>query len=146
MLRGNIPATVDAKGRLKLPTDFKNYLYQTYGTEFYVTSPNGESVLIYPAQVWEEMEKKLKEQPSMTAAVKKYIKYTSYFGHMGQGDSQGRILIPGVLRESAAMQGVVAVLGFLDHLEVWNQQKFVEYLKKDPFTEADENALRDLKI
>jgi MraZ protein len=146
MLRGNCPAHIDAKGRLKIPTVFKGYLDENFGGDFYVTSITGQCVRIYPFQIWESIEKKLKAQPSMNRSIKKFLDRTNYYGQMGQADSQGRILIPAVLRESAAMHGEVAVLGYLDYLEVWNDQRYAEHLQKEPFTEEDENVLRDLGI
>jgi MraZ protein len=146
MLRGNYPATVDAKGRLKIPTVFKSFLDQNYGADFYVTSITGQFVRIYPFPVWREIEEKLTAQPSMHDSVKKFLDRTNYFGQMGQADSQGRILIPSVLRESAAMHGVVAVLGYLKYLEVWNNQRYLEHLEQEPFSKEDQVVLRDLGI
>jgi MraZ protein len=146
MLRGNYPATVDGKGRLKIPASFKAYLDENYGADFYVTSLRGESVRIYPLPVWRGIEEKLKAQPSMKKPVKKFLDRTNYFGQMGHADGQGRLLIPSVLRESAAMQGEVAVLGYLNYLEVWNNQRYLEHLEREPFTDEDEKALSDLGI
>jgi len=146
MLRGNNPATVDGKGRLKIPSAFKTILDQNYGTDFYVTSLDGQSVRIYPLLVWRELEDKLMPLPSLNKSVKKFLDRTNYYGQMSRADSQGRILIPSVLRDSAAMQGEVAVLGYLKYLEVWNNQRYLEHLEREPFTEEDLKALSDLGI
>jgi MraZ protein len=146
MLRGNCPATVDGKGRLKIPAAFKAYLDENYGADYYVTSLDGLSVRIYPFPVWREIEEKLKAQPSMNKSVKKFLDRTNYFGQMSSADSQGRILVPSVLRESAAMHGEVAVLGYLKYLDVWNNQRYLEHLEREPFTEEDQKALSDLGI
>jgi MraZ protein len=146
MLRGNNPATVDGKGRLKIPSAFKAFLDQNYGTDFYVTSLDGLSVRIYPLLVWREIEDKLMPLPSMNKSVKKFLDRTNYYGQMSRADGQGRILIPSVLRESAAMHGEVAVLGYLKYLEVWNNQRYLEHLEREPFTEEDLKALSDLGI
>jgi len=146
MLRGHCPATVDGKGRLKIPVLFKTFLDENFGVDFYVTSIDGQFVRIYPFPVWRDIEEKLKTQPSMNKAVKKFLDRTNYFGQMAHADSQGRILIPAALRDSAAMQGEVAVLGYLKYLEVWNKQRYLEHLEREPFTEEDEKALSDLGI
>jgi MraZ protein len=146
MLRGNYPATVDSKGRLKIPSAFKAFLDESYGTDFYVTSLDGLSVRIYPLLVWRQIEDKLMPLPSMNKSAKKLLDRTNYYGQMSRADSQGRILIPSVLRESAAMQGEVAVLGYLKYLEVWNNQRYLEHLEREPFTEEDLKALSDLGI
>jgi MraZ protein len=146
MLRGNYPATVDGKGRLKIPAAFKAFLDQNYGTDFYVTSLDGLSVRIYPLLIWSQIEEKLMPLPSMNKSAKKLLDRTNYYGQMSRADSQGRILIPSVLRESAAMHGEVAVLGYLKYLEVWNNQRYLEHLEHEPFTEEDLKALSDLGI
>jgi MraZ protein len=145
MLWGSARATVDGKGRLKIPAAFKTYLDES-GAEFYVTSLDGQSVRIYSLPQWREIEEKLKAQPSMNKSVKKFLGRTNYFGQMGRADSQGRILIPPVLRESAAMHGEVVVFPNLKYLDVWNDQRFREYMEREPLTEEDEKALSDLGI
>jgi len=146
MFRGNHPATVDGKGRLKFPAAIKAILDDIHAAEFYVTSHDGQSVRIYPFQEWLKLEEKLKLQPSMNKSVKKFLDRTNYYGQTARSDSQGRILIPSLLRESAAMQGEVAVLGYLNYLEVWNNQRYLEHLEKDPFTDEDMKNLSDLGI
>jgi DNA-binding transcriptional regulator/RsmH inhibitor MraZ len=61
-------------------------------------------------------------------------------------DKSGRILIPAQLRESARMTGEVAVLGYLNNLEVWNHERFVSTLKDKEFTDADNETLGQLGI
>jgi len=146
MFRGNYPATVDGKGRLKFPAAIKAILDEIHANDFYVTSHDGQSVRIYPFQEWLKLEDKLKQQPSMNRSVKKFLDRTNYYGQTARSDSQGRILIPSLLRESATMQGEVAVLGYLNYLEVWNNQRYREYLEKDPFTDDDMKVLSDLGI
>jgi MraZ protein len=61
-------------------------------------------------------------------------------------DGQGRILIPSLLRESADMHGEVAVMGYLNYLEVWNMDRFRAHLESNPLTDEDMQALSDLGI
>jgi MraZ protein len=145
MLWGSARATVDGKGRLKIPAAFKPYMDEN-GAEFYVTSLDGQSVRIYPLSQWREIEEKLKAKPSMDKSVKKFVARTNYFGQMGRADGQGRLLIPSVLRESAAMHGEVVVFDNLKYLAVWNDQRFRAHLESEPLTEEDEKELSDLGI
>jgi len=146
MLRGNYPATVDGKGRLKIPTAFKTYLDENYGPDFYVTSLDGQYVRIYPFAVWRGIEEKLAALPSMNKSKKKFLDRTNYWGQTARVDGQGRILIPSLLRESAAMRGEVAVIGYLVYLDVWNMERFREQLDRNPLTEDDEQTLSNLGI
>jgi MraZ protein len=70
----------------------------------------------------------------------------NYFGQVGEFDAQGRVLIPPRLRDSAAMAGEVDVLGQMTYLEVWNHERFVEKLKREPFTDDDAKLLSDFGI
>jgi transcriptional regulator MraZ len=146
MLRGNYQATVDAKGRVKIPTTFKSYLETTYGHDFYVTSLDGQSVRIYPFSVWREIEEKLATLPSMNKSKRKLLDRVNYWGQAVQIDAQGRILIPSVLRGSAAMEGEVNVIGYLNYLDVWNADRFAAHLDQNPLTDDDMQALSDLGI
>ena len=146
MLRGNYPATVDGKGRLKIPTAFKAYLDENYGPDYYLTSLDGQFVRVYPFSVWRGIEEKLAALPSMNKAKKKFLDRTNYWGQAARMDTQGRVLIPSLLRESAAMRGEVAVIGYLVYLDVWNMDRFREQLDRSPLTEDDEQTLSNLGI
>jgi len=135
-LRGNCPAKVDEKGRLKIPSQFLEELKE-YGTQFYITSVTGESARIYPMKVWSEIEDKLAKQPTSSQAKRKFLLRTSYFGQTVELDGQGRLLLPAVLRETAQMKGEVDVFGSLDYLEVMNHTRVLDDLKNQPFTDED---------
>src|SRR5437773_12028585 len=68
-LRGNCPAKVDEKGRLKIPAVFLEALKE-YGNQFYITSTTGETARIYPMQVWSEIEDKLAKLPTTNSEEK----------------------------------------------------------------------------
>lgn len=144
-LRGNYPAKVDEKGRLKIPASFLEEL-KDYGSQFYITSPTGETVRIYPMKVWNEIEEKLAKLPSSNKFKRKFLMRTSYYGQVVELDGQGRVLMPSLLREKAQAKGDVAVLGALDYLEVMNDARALEQMDKDPYTDEDEQALADLGI
>ena len=136
---------MDDKGRLKIPAVFLDGLRQ-YGSQFYITSMNGETARIYPMQVWLAIEEKLAKVSSQNRAKRKFLMRTSYYGQVVEMDGQGRVLIPPVLRESAQVKGDVDVFGSLDYLEVTNHTRLLDDMKNDPFTEDDFKALEDLGI
>jgi MraZ protein len=135
-LRGNCPAKVDEKGRLKVPAVFLEELKE-FGTQFYITSVTGETARIYPMNVWSELEDKLAKLPASNQAKRKFLLRTSYFGQTVELDGQGRLLLPAVLRETATMKGEVDVFGALDYLEVMNHTRVLDDLKNQPFTDED---------
>ncbi|MBI4458642.1 MAG: division/cell wall cluster transcriptional repressor MraZ [Acidobacteria bacterium] len=146
MLRGNYPARIDEKGRLKIPVQFKQELEKTYGSQFYITSLEGQQALIYPFEEWSKIEEKLARGPSFNRARRKLLERANYFGQIVQWDKQGRVLIPSVLREAAEIRGEVAVLGNLTYLEVWNNAHFLEEIRNNPITSEDERVLDELGI
>ena len=146
MFRGSAPAKIDDKGRLKIPTPFRSHLEEEWGTEVFATSVVGDSALIYPLPVWEEIEQRLARMPSTHRSKMKYLERVNYFGHEGRLDAQGRILVPQILRDSAGILGEVVVNGNLDHLVVWNRERFETKLEREPFTEDDFRALSELEI
>ena len=146
MLRGNAPATIDDKGRLKIPSIFRAEIEDSWGSDFYLTSLTGESVLIYPLPIWQEIEERLAKLPSLNPTKKKFLDRTNYYGQLTSTDKSGRVLVPTLLRESARMTGEVAVLGNLNHLEVWNHERFIGKLKEHAFTDDDNVTLSNLGI
>jgi MraZ protein len=139
-LRGNCPAKVDEKGRLKIPAVFLEGLKE-YGTQFYITSITGEDARIYPLSVWSEIEDRLAALPSQHEGKRKFLLRTSYYGQQVEVDGQGRLLLPGVLRESAQLKAEVDVFGELNILVVMNHTGLVDKMKNEPLTGDELTAL-----
>jgi len=141
VFRGNAPARIDDKGRLKVPNAFRSLLENKYGRELFLTSLTGEYVRVYPMPVWLEIEEKLGQAPSTHPAKLRYLDRVNYFGQLAELDVQGRVIIPVRLRESATMNGDVDVLGQYNYLDVWNHDRFLTKLQRDAFTDEDAKAL-----
>lgn len=146
MLRGNAPARIDDKGRLKVPNAFRSLLESKYGRELFLTSLTGEYVRIYPMPVWLEIEEKLGQMPSTHPSRLRYLDRVNYFGQVGELDTQGRVLIPVRLRDAATMDGDVDVLGQYNYLDVWNHERFLTKLQRDAYTDDDARALSEFGI
>jgi MraZ protein len=146
VLRGNSPAKIDDKGRLKVPNGFRTVIQKDHGSELYVTSLTGQSVRIYPMPVWVEIEARIGKMPTTHPARQKYLDRVNFYGQVAELDPQGRVLIQPRLRESALMTGEVDVLGQQNFLEVWNHERFVARLLTEPFTDDDARALSDFGI
>ena len=147
MLRGNHPARIDEKGRIKIPSGFRLLIESQYGAELFVTSVTGEYVRVYPMPVWLEIERKRAQVPSANPSKQRFLDRVNFFGQVATLDAQGRVVLPQMLRESAAMAGEVSVLGLQNHLAVWNQKRLQDRLfKKEPFTEEDGRVLSELGI
>ena len=146
MLRGNAPARIDDKGRLKVPNAFRALVESKYGRELFLTSVTGEYVRIYPMPVWLEIEEKLGAMPSTHPSRLRYLDRVNYYGQIAELDVQGRVIIPVRLREAATMAGDVDVLGQFNYLDVWNHDRFLSKLQREPYTDEDARALSEFGI
>jgi transcriptional regulator MraZ len=146
VFRGNAPARIDDKGRLKVPTAFRSLLESTYGRELFLTSLTGEYVRIYPMPVWLETEQKLGEMPSTHPSRLRFLDRVNYFGQMAELDAQGRVIVPVRLRDAATMTGDVDVLGQYKYLDVWNHDRFLTKLQREAYTDDDARALSEFGI
>ena len=146
MLRGNQPATVDDKGRIKVPTSFRTAIRDAYGAEVFLTSLDGDNVRVYPLPVWTALEERINRIPAMNPARQKLMDRVNYFGHVTTMDKQGRVLVPALLREKADISGEVVVMGQMDYLVVWNHEVFRQRLDAEPLSAEDFEKLAELGI
>ena len=146
MFRGNAPARIDDKGRLKVPNAFKSLLESKYGRDLFLSSLSGEYVRIYPMPVWLEIEEKLTRMPSTHPSRLRFLDRVNYFGQAAELDAQGRVLIPLRLREAATMNGDVDVLGQVNFLDVWNHERLTTKMQREPFTDDDARAMSEFGV
>ena len=138
--------SVDEKGRLKVPAEFKRVIDEKYAQKFYITSLDGIVAQVYPFEEWERIEQKLASLSTFNPTKKKFLNRTNYYGQIVEMDGQGRLLVPQTLRESAQIRGEVAVLGMLNHLEVRNLEAFRKEIDEQAFTDEDTKTLDELGI
>ena len=146
MFRGHESTRIDDKGRLKVPNAFRSLMEQKYGRDVFITSLTGEYVRLYPMPVWTEIEQKLAQMPTTHPSRLRFLDRINFYGQVGELDAQGRVLIPARLRETATMIGDVDVLGQFNYLEVWNHDRFLTKLQREPFTDDDARALSGFGI
>jgi MraZ protein len=137
VLMGHAPATIDDKGRLKVPVHFRKIIEEKYGRDCFITSTDGRRALVYPLPVWFEFQDRLARVPSTSLAKGKLLERVNYYGQVGAIDAQGRILVPTILREVAGINSDVVVIGNQDHLIVWNDQRIQKRLDEAPMTDED---------
>ena len=132
MFRGSTVATIDDKGRLKVPTDFRRALEERFGADFFITSVAGDHALVYPLPVWEEIESRLAALPATDRVKERYLERVSYYGQQS--------------RSSATMSGEVVISARIDRLVVWNRERFEKRLAEHPFTDEDFGLLSERGI
>ena len=143
MFRGNHPAKIDEKGRMKLPSAFKQLLDADNVTEFYITSDDGIKAQIWPLPEWEKIERQYVEISSLDEAAEKYLDLTGYYGQQVEMDNQARVLLPQILRGKAELDGDVMVIGKLNRLEVHNKANFEANLATNGLTAENRRSLAE---
>jgi MraZ protein len=142
--RGNFTATIDSQGRLKIPTAHKAIFDELYGADVYITSLNGDRVIVYPIPIWESIEEKLSY---VSDGVKdKFMDMTGYWGQQTTMDKLGRIQIQPRLRKKAGVDGEVAVIGQMDRLVIWAIEALEQRIEANPFTDDDRKELAKLGV
>ncbi len=135
MFMGEYSHSVDAKGRLIVPAKFREQL----GEEFVVTKGLDGCLFVYPQEEWHHIEEKFREVPLTTKDARKFSRFF-FAGAAGcEVDKQGRILIPGNLREFAQLEKDVVLVGVLSRIEIWSKAKWEESNTYDDMDEIAEH-------
>jgi MraZ protein len=140
--RGRFKATVDPKGRLKIPVGFRDDLLKKYGRRVFVTSLTRKNILIFPFAIWNSWENAMTSEESPTKkVVRKFRRRANYYGQVQEVDSQGRVLVPSPLREETKINGEVDVIGELTYLAVYNAGVLKDELDREEWTDDDWDSL-----
>ena len=117
MFMGEYNHTIDAKGRMIVPSKFREQL----GNEFVVTKGLDGCLFVYPNEEWHNIEEKFRNVPLTTKDARKFSRFFFAGAATCELDKQGRILIPPVLREFADLQKDVVSVGVLNRIEIWSK-------------------------
>lgn len=122
MFMGEYRHTVDPKGRLIIPSKFRELL----GNEFVVTRGLDGCLFVYPTESWGAYVEELKKLPLTDKNARIFTRFLIAGATICELDRQGRILIPVTLREFADIKKDVLLAGMLDHIEIWNEDHWKE--------------------
>lgn len=132
MLMGEYQHNMDSKGRVTVPSKFREDL----GDRFYVSRGLDGCLFVFSAQQWERMMEKIAAMPLVQG--KSIQRYFFSGAAEVEPDKQGRILIPQSLREHAALEKDVTVIGAATRAEIWDTARWNEYNAQQ--TEEDVEA------
>ena len=127
MFMGEYNHTIDAKGRLIIPSKFRELL----GEEFVLTRGLDGCLYIYPMDEWESFEMKLRSLPLTNKNARTFSRFFVAGATTCELDRQGRILVPQTLREFAGLEKDVVLTGNLNRIEVWSKEKWNEICDYD---------------
>ena len=141
MFMGEYNHTIDAKGRMIVPSKFREQL----GNEFVVTKGLDGCLFVYPNEEWHNIEEKFRTVPLTTKDARKFSRFFFAGAATCELDKQGRILIPPVLREFADLQKDVVSVGVLNRIEIWSKEKWSENCNYDDMDSIAE-SMQDMGI
>lgn len=127
--------SIDAKGRVIVPVKFRESL----GNEFVVTQGLDGCLFVFPNEEWNTFEEKLKSLPMSNKDARKFVRFFLAGAATVELDKQGRILLPPMLREFAALEKDVVVVGVGNRVEIWDKNRWEESTSFDNMDEIAEH-------
>lgn len=138
MYMGEYNHTIDAKGRLIIPSKFREAL----GDRFVVTKGLDGCLFVYDNAEWTAFEEKLKTLPLMNRESRKFVRFFLAGAAEAEVDRQGRILIPAVLREHAGLEKDVVFAGVGARIEIWSKDRWESASSYDDMEDIAEDMAR----
>ncbi|MGR8936122.1 MAG: division/cell wall cluster transcriptional repressor MraZ [Gammaproteobacteria bacterium] len=127
MFRGISSINIDVKGRIAIPTRYRAELADCCGSQLVVTvavdeKGSGEQgcLWLYPLPEWEILEQKINKLPTLNKMAQKLRRFLIGYASECELDAQGRFLLPERLRQYAALEKQIVLLGQLNKFEIWN--------------------------
>ena len=120
MFMGEYNHTIDAKGRLIVPSKYREIL----GDAFVVTKGLDGCLFVYDNEEWKLFEEKLRALPITNKEARQFVRFFLAGATEAEVDKQGRILIPNVLREFAELTKDVVLVGVGSRIEIWGKERF----------------------
>lgn len=135
MFIGEYQHTIDVKGRMIMPSKFREGL----GDNFVVTKGLDNCLFVYSREEWKNLEYKLKTLPLTNKNARAFVRFFFSGATECEVDKQGRILVPANLREHASIEKDVVIIGVSTRLEIWSKESWEHYNSDDNIS-ADEIA------
>jgi MraZ protein len=138
MFRGANPITLDAKGRLAMPTRFREQIVErSHGRLVVTVDRSDRCLLIYPLPDWEIIEQKLVKLPTLNPATRRLQRLMIGHAVEVELDANGRMLIPPTLRDYANLSRSAMLIGQGERFELWDEAHWNE--KREHWLKVDEN-------
>ena len=139
---GEYSYTVDAKGRVNIPSKFRKVLSVDNEDTFVITRGMDPCVWVYPIVVWQNIENDLKNLSSLSAINRTFVRNTVRYATPLTYDGQGRIQLTTNLINYADLDKKTLIIGMVNKIEIWNPDRLKEIDKKN--MKIDSTAYDDL--
>ncbi|MGI5880104.1 MAG: division/cell wall cluster transcriptional repressor MraZ [Syntrophomonadaceae bacterium] len=123
MFLGEYQHSLDVKGRITIPSKFREQLME----RFVATKGLDNCIFLYPMDEWQAIENKLKSLPFTRADVRAFARFFFSGASELEVDKQGRVVLPGNLRDYAGIDKDVIIIGVGTRVEIWSNDSWNEY-------------------
>ena len=138
MFRGATKITLDAKGRLAIPTRYRERIATRCDGQLVITLDRDHCLLIYPLPDWEEIERKLVRLPSLQKRSREMQRIMLGYANEVEVDGAGRILLSRELREVAGLERTAMLIGQGHKFELWDEERWNAI--RDDWLNADDDG------
>jgi len=148
MFRGTSFHTIDAKGRIIVPTRFRDAI-KADGSGSVMVSRMDSCLVAYPLDEWRKIEARILSLAEKSDAMRRFRRVFVGGAFECPSDRQERILIPPTLRQYAQLEKEIAMVGVLDHFEVWSRKNWEQEnldMEADMQTEEVRNEVARLGL
>jgi len=133
VFRGRFEHTIDEKGRLSIPSKFRELLSAKGENELVLTDFDS-CLTAYPKDEWRVLEEKMKQLSMIQKDVRNFLRLFYSSATEVPLDPQGRILIPPQMRERAQLDREVVLLGLLNKIEIWDKESWEDFMARSAGT------------
>jgi MraZ protein len=124
MFRGASKVTLDAKGRLAIPSRYRERLTTRAEGRLVATVDRDQCLLIYPLPDWEEIERRLDRMPGLKPQVRQLQRLMLGYATELEMDGHGRILLSRELRDFAGLEKQAMLVGQGKKFELWDEERW----------------------
>jgi len=147
MFRGSFALSLDDKGRLTLPTRYRDSLLSDAGGQLICTIDHKDPCLmLYPLAEWEEIEEKLQKLSNFVPQEQRLKRLLLGHATDCEMDKNGRILLPATLREHAHLSKNLRLVGQLNKFEIWDEQTWHQRVAEDMAVEQQMAATGEAEL
>jgi MraZ protein len=146
MFYGEYEHSMDRKGRLIIPSKFREVFKENYVERFFVTRGLDSCLFVFTEDEWKKQESRFRTLSFTSAEARQFNRI--YFSGACEVtcDKQGRILVPDYLKEFAKIKADVVIVGVSNRMEIWSKESWKQFYEstKDKFEKVAENIFNDV--
>jgi len=132
VFKGQAEYSVDSKGRVAIPAKMRSVLNPEAKNTFTITRGFEDCIFLYPLDEWTRIESEISGLNMFNSDARGFVRVIMMWADEASLDGQGRITIPKPLIEFADVGDKALIIGAFDHIEIWDPDRFSDYLNKQP--------------